>query len=308
MGLEAATFIDNLVTTNPVTGDDVSQGDDHIRLIKAVLKQTLPNADRAYRLPKGESVTNSTTITEEYEQRFVFASSGGDTHVMTLPTLASNKHGWYVVFVKTSDAGIVRPTPASGTINGAASFDLTAEYSWAICVWTGGTWFALLDPGSVTSNQISDSTALGRALLTAATDSAARLLLDLGALAELSAINDAHWVGTPLAVGHGGTGGTTQATARSGLGLGDMATRDLNDLIYTGSSNDNVSFPVGEYLLVDSTAHQRNIATTIRLDTSDANRYKTSGAGDALAGMWRARGSMSVNAGEHFSAMFRRTA
>lgn len=44
MGLESATFIDGLVASNPVGGTDTkAQGDDHIRMIKAVLKATFPN-------------------------------------------------------------------------------------------------------------------------------------------------------------------------------------------------------------------------------------------------------------------------
>jgi hypothetical protein len=44
MGLEAGTTISALVSTNPVGATDPkSQGDDHIRLIKAVLKATFPN-------------------------------------------------------------------------------------------------------------------------------------------------------------------------------------------------------------------------------------------------------------------------
>lgn len=42
MALETATHINDLVTTNPAGGDDVSQGDDHLRLIKDVLKRDLP--------------------------------------------------------------------------------------------------------------------------------------------------------------------------------------------------------------------------------------------------------------------------
>ena len=37
MGLETATKLSELVTTNPVVGDPVSEGDDHLRLIKTVL-------------------------------------------------------------------------------------------------------------------------------------------------------------------------------------------------------------------------------------------------------------------------------
>ena len=38
MGLETATYIEDLVPANPVSSDNVSQGDDHLRLIKSVLQ------------------------------------------------------------------------------------------------------------------------------------------------------------------------------------------------------------------------------------------------------------------------------
>jgi hypothetical protein len=38
MALETATTIDELVTSNPASGDAVSQGDEHLRLIKSVLQ------------------------------------------------------------------------------------------------------------------------------------------------------------------------------------------------------------------------------------------------------------------------------
>ena len=48
MGLESGTFVDDLVNTNPVGATDLrSQGDDHLRLIKSVLKTTFPNATKA---------------------------------------------------------------------------------------------------------------------------------------------------------------------------------------------------------------------------------------------------------------------
>lgn len=42
MGLETATYVSQLVATNPTTSDPLAQGDDHIRLLKAVIKATLP--------------------------------------------------------------------------------------------------------------------------------------------------------------------------------------------------------------------------------------------------------------------------
>jgi hypothetical protein len=43
MGLEAVTFISDLVSTNPTAGDYVSAGDDHIRRIKTALLNTFPS-------------------------------------------------------------------------------------------------------------------------------------------------------------------------------------------------------------------------------------------------------------------------
>lgn len=47
MPLETATYIDDLNSSNPPGTDLLKQGDDHIRLIKAVLKSTFPNLDGA---------------------------------------------------------------------------------------------------------------------------------------------------------------------------------------------------------------------------------------------------------------------
>lgn len=44
MGLEAASFVNDLNTANPAGGDGKSQGDDHIRLLKTALKATFPLA------------------------------------------------------------------------------------------------------------------------------------------------------------------------------------------------------------------------------------------------------------------------
>jgi len=43
MGLETGDYISALVSTNPVSGDPKSQGDDHIRFTKAKILQTFPN-------------------------------------------------------------------------------------------------------------------------------------------------------------------------------------------------------------------------------------------------------------------------
>ena len=45
MAIESGDFIDDLVITNPLSGDARTEGDDHIRLIKKVIKATFPNID-----------------------------------------------------------------------------------------------------------------------------------------------------------------------------------------------------------------------------------------------------------------------
>ena len=50
MALEDLTgtkYLDDLDASNPAAGDNVSEGDDHIRGIKNVLKTTLPNVTGA---------------------------------------------------------------------------------------------------------------------------------------------------------------------------------------------------------------------------------------------------------------------
>ena len=46
-GLETGTYIDSLVVTNPLSTDPAHQGDDHLRLIKTTIKNTLPNINAA---------------------------------------------------------------------------------------------------------------------------------------------------------------------------------------------------------------------------------------------------------------------
>ena len=47
MGLETGTFISDLDAANPLPADKRRQGDDHLRLIKATIKNTFPNINGA---------------------------------------------------------------------------------------------------------------------------------------------------------------------------------------------------------------------------------------------------------------------
>lgn len=47
MGLETGTYISALNASNPVVGDNKTEGDDHIRLLKATILATFPNISGA---------------------------------------------------------------------------------------------------------------------------------------------------------------------------------------------------------------------------------------------------------------------
>ena len=70
MALESATYIDGLVTSNPTGSDNISQGDEHIRLIKTVLKNTIPNAASAtvpiLKFTVANQATSSTIRSDSY--------------------------------------------------------------------------------------------------------------------------------------------------------------------------------------------------------------------------------------------------
>ena len=66
MGLETGTYISDLNSSNPVAGDPVNEGDDHLRLVKSTVKATFPSITGAVsathtELNKLDGVTANTT-------------------------------------------------------------------------------------------------------------------------------------------------------------------------------------------------------------------------------------------------------
>lgn len=102
MALESAVHIADLVVSNPLSTDTVSQADDHIRLIKSVLKTTFPNLNQPVtstpaqlnnpiprgvitmwfgaveNVPNGWSLCDGTLGTPDLTNRFVIGA--GDTY------------------------------------------------------------------------------------------------------------------------------------------------------------------------------------------------------------------------------------
>jgi hypothetical protein len=68
MGVETASWVTQLDTANPVVGDPVGEGDDHLRMLKTVLKNSFPSSSTAAIIPDvsvetGKYLTNDGTDT-----------------------------------------------------------------------------------------------------------------------------------------------------------------------------------------------------------------------------------------------------
>lgn len=146
MGLETATFISGLTPTWPTAGELKSQGDDHLRLIKATLQGTFPNAAKPFYFPSAEVISGTQVLdaTDQNNVQLVDTSSGNIA--ITLPsTLAAADKGWKIEIVKTSsDTNAIIVSPASGTIASKSGSTATIRVG-IVCEpstfrWTGSGW------------------------------------------------------------------------------------------------------------------------------------------------------------------------
>lgn len=127
MPLETGTYISDLVSTNPASTDATSQGDDHLRLIKAALLATFP------------SITGAVTATHTALNGAAAIYSG--TQVITAPVgavgapsysfLGDTDTGWYhsaADEVALSLGGVLRATwSATGLDLATYTLDLSAS-------------------------------------------------------------------------------------------------------------------------------------------------------------------------------------
>lgn len=103
MALESATYVNQLNSANPAPTDLLAQGDDHIRLIKAVLKATFPNITGPVTVTQAALNALSTSI----------ASAGVPTGAINIwyGSSASVPAGWHIC-----DGSTVAKSDGSGNI------------------------------------------------------------------------------------------------------------------------------------------------------------------------------------------------
>lgn len=146
MGLETGTFVNDLTPSWPLASDQKRQGDDHLRLIKSVLKTTFPNASKAFYFPTVEQ-TNTTIVLDGTDMGncVELDTSVGNVQVNLPSSLGAADRGWWCEVIKTStdaNAGIV--FPSAGTIQSNVGYTATIRVGVvcdpAIFKWTGSRW------------------------------------------------------------------------------------------------------------------------------------------------------------------------
>lgn len=168
MALETGTFVSDLQQTNPPGTDKKKQGDDHLRLIKTVLRNTFPNASRAQYFARSRAVAASGGIAATDMAATIAADATAGVVSLSLPTLTSGDDGFVVTVVK-SDVSVNLVT-MTGTVNGVSGFSLTRQFEAGMFIWGGTAWFGVrlrpfivtgdLQANSVTDTVLRDSNAL----------------------------------------------------------------------------------------------------------------------------------------------------
>lgn len=204
MGLEVATYIDQLVPSNPTGSDIKSFGDDHIRLIKQTLKSTFPNINQA--------VTVTAAQLNTLSQADLFVRPG--MVVMWAGTLAQIPSGWKLCNgVGTTSNGIAVPNLINAFpygVDGGATTPVGTRGGNANITWSG-----LVDGTALTLAQIPSHTHTWRsrgatALVGSAGDSGA-LVGGSGAAAN-----------TNLETGPAGSGATHNHSLSINIPLGNI--------------------------------------------------------------------------------------
>ena len=144
MGLETGTYLNDLVVTNPVGASDLKQyGDDHLRLVKTVLKNTFPNMTGAFGRVVNKNI-NYTILSSDASVLFLCNALA----TYSLPAAASVGNGFSFTAVNTDTTVDPGPGPTltidpSGAelISGASTITVMKSQGVRVTC-TGTAWVA----------------------------------------------------------------------------------------------------------------------------------------------------------------------
>ena len=112
MAKENASWITELVDTNPADNDPVAEGNDHIQMVKAVLKNSFPSTSTTAQIPAPDN-------------NKLLSNDGTD-------------NGWVSEIVDIKHNRYTEAFDNAGTVNGAYNIDLSTSAN-TIVMTNGGT-------------------------------------------------------------------------------------------------------------------------------------------------------------------------
>lgn len=290
MGLETGTFVGDLITSNPSGSDTKAQGDDHLRLVKSVLKNTFPNATRAFRFEAVSTKTAAYTVVAADQRSLILADASGGAFTVTLP-LGSNVFAGFSLTIEKSDSSgnaVTVDGNGSETIDGAATRVLSVQYEAVKFMWDGSEWKALsvtkfgtseLKDGSITTAKIADgaitaakvasgavtsakiaSDAVTTAKVASGAISTAKVADDAVTYAKMQNISAAARV---LGRASGaGAGDPTELTAAQLTAIANIFTSSLKGLVpASGGGTDNFLRADGTFAIPPGTSSGPTLAT-----------------------------------------------
>jgi len=232
MALETGNYIDDLVITNPTASDPISQGDDHLQLIKKVVKQSFPSVDSAVHAIHPTSTEPATSLTA--------GLMWFDTAANLLKIRNEANDAWITLAVSIITSNSVDVD--AGTVDGAVIGGTTPAAITGTTL-TGNTSLALATGATVTGV---DNGALGTSATLLATQGAIKTYVDAQITAEDLDFQGDSGTGAvdldsqTLDIA-GGSGITTTAGSQTLTVAGDDATTSAKGVASFSSAHFSVS-------------------------------------------------------------------
>ena len=232
MALESGNYIDDLVITNPTASDPISQGDDHLQLIKKVVKQSFPSVDSAVHAIHPSATAPATSLTA--------GLIWFDTTANLLKIRNEANDAWITLAVSIVTSNSVDVD--AGTVDGAVIGGTTPAAITGTTL-TGNTSLALASGATVTGI---DNGALGSSATLLATQGAVKTYVDAQVTAQdLDLISDSGTIDIDLdsesLTVSGGEGIDTSATGTTLTIAGEDASTSNKGVASFHSDNFSVS-------------------------------------------------------------------
>ena len=232
MALETGNYIDDLVITNPTASDPISQGDDHLQLIKKVVKQSFPSVDSAVHAIHPSATAPATSLTA--------GLMWFDTSANLLKIRNEANDAWVTLAVSIITSNSVDVD--AGTVDGAVIGGTTPAAITGTTL-TGNTSLELATGATVTGV---DNGSLGSSATLLATQGAIKTYVDAQVTAQdLDLISDSGTIDIDLdsesLTVSGGEGIDTSATGTTLTITGEEASTSNKGVASFSSDNFSVS-------------------------------------------------------------------